>query len=78
MVLTNLILEQSRQPKIEMSVGSDTFQTMENLQGFEGLSALEESIVRLHEVFNSLLAGGFTEDQALTFIVKMTRSESDS
>ena len=62
----------------EMSVASDTFQAMENLQGFEGLSALEESIVRLHEVFNSLLAGGFTEDQALTFIVKMTRSESDS
>ena len=59
-------------------MGSDTFQAMENLQGFEGLSALEESIVRLHEVFNSLLAGGFTEDQALTFIVKMTRSESDS
>ena len=78
MVLTNLILEKSRQPKIEMSVASDTFQAMENLQGFEGLSALEESIVRLHEVFNSLLAGGFTEDQALTFIVKMTRSESDS
>jgi hypothetical protein len=61
-----------------MSVPADTFQAMENLQGFEGLSALEESIVRLHEVFNSLLAGGFTEDQALTFIVKMTRSESDS
>ena len=61
-----------------MSVPTDTFQAMENLQGFEGLSALEESIVRLHEVFNSLIAGGFTEDQALTFIVKMTRSESDS
>lgn len=61
-----------------LSVPSDTLQAMENLQGFEGLSALEESIVRLHEVFNSLLAGGFTEDQALTFIVKMTRSESDS
>jgi hypothetical protein len=61
-----------------MSVVPASFLSMENLQGFEGLSALEESIVRLHEVFNSLLAGGFTEDQALTFIVKMTRSESDS
>jgi hypothetical protein len=59
-------------------VASDTFKAMENLQGFEGLSAMEESIVRLHEVFNSFIAGGFTEDQALTFIVKMTRSESDS
>jgi hypothetical protein len=51
---------------------------MENLQGFEGLSALEESAVRLHEVYKSLIAGGFTEDQALTLIAKMTRSESDS
>ena len=53
------------------------FLGMENLQGFEGLSALEESIVRLHEVFNSLLAGGFTEDQALTLIAKMTRPNSE-
>ena len=60
-----------------MSVPTDTFQAMENLQGFEGLSALEESIVRLHEVFNSLLAGGFTEDQALTLIAKMTKPNSE-
>lgn len=45
---------------------------MENLQGFEGLSALEESAVRLHEVYKSLMTGGFTEDQALTLIAKMT------
>jgi hypothetical protein len=51
---------------------------MDNLQGFEGLSALEESAVRLHEVYKSLLSGGFTEDQALTLIAKMTRSESES
>jgi hypothetical protein len=61
-----------------MSVPSDTFQAMGNLQGFEGLSALEESAVRLHEVYKSLLAGGFTEDQALTLIAKMTRSGTDS
>jgi len=61
-----------------MSVAPDTFQAMENLQGFEGLSALEESAVRLHEVYTSLLAGGFTEDQALTLVAKMTRSKSDS
>ena len=60
-----------------MSVASDTFQAMENLQGFEGLSALEESIVRLHEVFNALMAGGFTEDQALTLIAKMTKPNSE-
>jgi hypothetical protein len=61
-----------------MSVGPARFQDMENLQGFEGLSALEESAVRLHEVYKSLITGGFTEDQALTLIAKMTRSESDS
>ena len=61
-----------------LSVGSDTLQAMDNLQGFEGLSALEESAVRLHEVYKSLLSGGFTEDQALTLIAKMTRSESES
>ena len=58
-------------------MASDTFKAMENLQGFEGLSAMEESIVRLHEVFNSLIAGGFTEDQALNFIVKMTQPNSE-
>ena len=58
-------------------MASDIFQDMENLQGFEGLSALEESIVRLHEVFNSLMAGGFTEDQALTLIAKMTKPDSE-
>jgi hypothetical protein len=65
------------EPRV-LSVGPDTFQDMENLQGFEGLSALEESAVRLHEVYKSLTAGGFTEDQALTLIAKMTRTDSDS
>jgi hypothetical protein len=51
---------------------------MKNLQRFEGFSALEESAVRLHEVYKSLLAGGYTEDQAWTLIAKMTRSKSDS
>ena len=83
MVLTKLILEQSRWHKIAtlkigMSVATDIFQEMGNLQGFEGLSALEESAVRLHEIYKSLIAGGFTEDQALTLIAKMTRSGSDT
>lgn len=58
-------------------MGPDIFQGMENLQGFEGLSALEESAVQLHEVYKSLIAGGFTEDQALTLIAKMTRPVTD-
>jgi hypothetical protein len=60
-----------------LSVLSDTFQVVENLQGFEGLSALEESIVRLHEVLKSLLAGRFTEDRTLTLIAKMTTKNID-
>ena len=51
---------------------------MENLQGFEGLTALEESAIRLHEVYKSLLAGGFSQEEALTLIAKMTKSGSNS
>jgi hypothetical protein len=56
-----------------MSVVTGNFTDMENLQGFEGLSALEESAVRLHEIYKSLMSGGFTEDEALSLIAKMTR-----
>ena len=60
-----------------MSVVDDNFLVMENLQGFEGLSALEESAVRLHEIYKSLMAGGFTEDEALSLIAKMTRKSTE-
>ena len=50
---------------------------MGNLQGFKGLSALEESAVRLHEIYKSLMTGGFTEDEALTLIAKMTQPKSE-
>jgi hypothetical protein len=50
---------------------------MENLQGFEGLSALEASAVRLHEIYKSLLTGGFTEDEALSLLAKMTKPNSE-
>ena len=46
---------------------------MENLQNFEGLTALEESAIRLHEIYKSLMSGGFTEDEALTLIARMTK-----
>jgi hypothetical protein len=45
---------------------------MENLQNFDGLTALEESAIRLHEIYKSLISGGFTQDEALTLIAKMT------
>jgi hypothetical protein len=57
----------------EMSVVTGNFLDMENLQGFEGLSALEESAIRLHEIYKTLITGGFTEDEALSLIAKMTR-----
>ena len=56
---------------------TDNLLVMENLQGFDGLSALEESAVRLHEVYKSLMTGGFTEDEALSLIAKMTKSNSE-
>ena len=46
---------------------------MEKLQNFEGFSALEESAIRLHEIYTSLMSGGFTEGEALTLIAKMTK-----
>ena len=61
----------------DMSVASDTLQAMDNLQDFEGLSALEESAVRLHEIYKSLMTGGFTEDEALSLIAKMTKPNKD-
>ena len=63
---------------LNVSAPSDNFLSMEYLQGFEGLSVLEESAIRLHEVYKSLMAAGFTEDQALTLIAKMTRPSTDS
>ena len=59
-------------------MAQDNFSSMENLQGFEGLSALEESAVRLHEIYKSLVAGGFTEDEALSLIAKMTKPNKES
>jgi hypothetical protein len=63
---------------VKMSVVIGNLSNMENLQGFEGLSALEESAVRLHEIYKSLLTGGFTEDEALSLIAKMTKSGPNS
>ena len=61
-----------------MSVGAGNFLFMENLQDFEGLSVLEASAVRLHEIYKSLLTGGFTEDEALSLIAKMTKPNKES
>ena len=61
-----------------MSVVACNFLFMENLQDFEGLSVLEASAVRLHEIYKSLLTGGFTEDEALSLIAKMTKPNEES
>ena len=49
---------------------------MENLQETEGMSPLLESAIRLNEIYKSLISGGFTEDEALSLIAKMTRPAS--
>ena len=41
-----------------------------------GLSPLIESAIRLNEIYKSLKVGGFTEDEALTLIAKMTKNGS--
>ena len=46
---------------------------MENLTETEDLSPLIASAIRLNEVYKSLLTGGFTEDEALSLIAKMTK-----
>jgi hypothetical protein len=46
---------------------------MENIQISEGMSPLIESAIRLNEIYKSLLTGGFTEDEALSLIAKMTK-----
>jgi hypothetical protein len=46
---------------------------MENLEQAEGFSPLVESAIRLNEIYKSLIAGGFTSEDALTLIAKMTK-----
>jgi hypothetical protein len=59
-----------------MSEAAFILEYMENLQNFDGLTALEESAIRLHEIYKSLKSGGFTEDEALSLIAKMTKPSS--
>lgn len=61
----------------QLSVVAGNFLFMENLRDFEGLSVLEASAVRLHEIYKSLLTGGFTEDEALSLIAKMTKPNKE-
>jgi hypothetical protein len=49
---------------------------MENLQEAEGMTPLIESAIKLNEVYKSLMTGGFTEDEALSLIAKMTKNGS--
>ena len=59
-----------------LSVPPAILQNMENLQETEGMSPLLESAIRLNEIYKSLISGGFTEDEALSLIAKMTRPAS--
>jgi hypothetical protein len=46
---------------------------MEEVQDFEAMSPLVESAIRLNEIYKSLLKGGFSQDEALSLISKMTK-----
>jgi hypothetical protein len=46
---------------------------MENLEQIDELSPLLESAIRMNEVYRSLVAGGFTSEDALTLIAKLTK-----
>jgi len=46
---------------------------MENQLETDGMTPLIQSAIRLNEIYKSLTTGGFTEDQALSLIAKMTR-----
>ena len=37
------------------------------------ISPLEESAIRLHEIYKSLLAAGFASEEALSLIAKMSK-----
>ena len=47
---------------------------MENHLETQGMSPLIESAIRLNEIYKSLMTGGFTEDEALSLIAKMTKN----
>ncbi len=49
---------------------------MKHTEEFSGLTALEASAIRLHEIYKSLLGAGFTSEEALTLIAKMTKGNS--
>lgn len=57
-----------------MSVRSDNFIDMENIHETVGMSPLIASAIKLNEVYKSLLEGGFSEDEALSLIAKMTKN----
>ena len=47
---------------------------MEINNSLDEFTALEASAIRSNEIYRSLLTGGFTSDEALSLIAKMTKS----
>jgi len=45
---------------------------------FHGLSALEASAIRLHEIYKCLLMAGFTSEEALSLIAKMSKRKGQA
>ena len=53
-----------------MSVATATLTSMEEQEVVQGWSPLEESAMRLHELYLTFVKAGFTKDEALDLIVK--------
>ena len=59
-----------------MSVPTAKFQEMENQLETEGISRFIQSAIRLNEVYKYLMTVGFTKDEVLSLIARMTRNGS--
>jgi hypothetical protein len=44
----------------------------------EPLTTFGEGVVQMHEMFLALIAGGFTEDQAIRFLVQWVKVNGES
>ena len=50
-----------------------SFHNMEEVSTSDGLTPLLVAAVRLNEIYRSLLEGGFSSDEALSLISKMSK-----
>jgi hypothetical protein len=57
-----------------MSVVADNIFYMMEKEIIQGWSPLEESAIRLHELYRTLVSAGFTKDEALDLVTKAMKN----